>query len=71
MERKEVEKNSFLSRQEYLKTWEDYVLKIRKEGSLIEAVIQITASGVPPGLGEPVFSKIDALLAQGIMRFQQ
>ena len=65
---KEIEKNSFFSPDKnILKTWEDYVLKIRKEGSSIGAVIQITASGVPPGLGEPVFSKIDALLAQGIM----
>ncbi len=65
---KEVEKNNFFCPDKnILKTWEDYVLKIRKEGSSIGAVIQITASGVPPGLGEPVFSKIDALLAQGIM----
>ncbi len=62
---KEVEKNNFFCPDKnILKTWEDYVLKIRKEGSSIGAVIQITASGVPPGLGEPVFSKIDALLAQ-------
>ena len=65
---KEVEKNNFFCPDKnILKTWEDYVLNIRKEGSSIGAVIQITASGVPPGLGEPVFSKIDALLAQGIM----
>ena len=65
---KEVEKNNFFCPDKnILKTWEDYVMKIRKEGSSIGAVIQITASGVPPGLGEPVFSKIDALLAQGIM----
>ncbi len=65
---KEVEKNSFFCPDKnILKTWEDYVLKIRKEGSSVGAVIQIIASGVPPGLGEPVFSKIDALLAQGIM----
>ena len=63
-----MEKNNFFCPDKnILKIWEDYVLKIRKEGSSIGAVIQITASGVPPGLGEPVFSKIDALLAQGIM----
>ena len=65
---KEVEKNNFFCPDKnILNIWEDYVMKIRKEGSSIGAVIQITASGVPPGLGEPVFSKIDALLAQGIM----
>ena len=30
-------------------------------------MIEINVSGVPVGLGEPVFNKIDAMLAQGIM----
>ena len=41
--------------------------KIRKSGSSIGAVIQVSASGVPPGLGEPVFDKIDALIGHAIM----
>ena len=64
----QVDKNSFFCPDEkIIKKWEDYLLKIRKEGSSVGAIIQITASGVPVGLGEPVFSKIDALLAQAIM----
>ena len=64
----EINKNNFFCPdKKVLKKWENYLLKIRKEGSSVGAIIQITASGVPPGLGEPVFSKIDALLAQGIM----
>ena len=47
--------------------WERYLKKVRKEGSSIGAVIQINATGVQPGLGEPIFSKIDALIAQGMM----
>ncbi len=55
----EVDKNSFFCPDKYvLKTWEDYLLKIRKKGSSVGAVIQITATGVPAGLGEPVFSKL-------------
>ena len=41
--------------------------KIRKSGSSIGAVIQVSASGIPPGLGEPVFDKIDALIGHAIM----
>ena len=64
----EVNNNSFFCPDKHvLKTWENYLLKIRKKGSSVGAVIQITATGVPPGLGEPIFSKIDALLAQAIM----
>ncbi len=64
----EINKNSFFCPdKKIIKTWEEYLLKIRKKGSSVGAIIQITASGVPAGLGEPVFSKIDALIAQGIM----
>ncbi len=64
----EVSQNNFFSPdKKIVKTWENYLKKIRKSGSSIGAVIQISASGVPPGLGEPVFDKIDALIAHAIM----
>ena len=64
----EINKNDFFCPdKKSVKNWENYLLKIRKDGSSVGAIIQITVSGVPVGLGEPVFSKIDALLAQGIM----
>ena len=44
-----------------------YLKKIRKEGSSIGAIIQINAKGIPIGLGEPVFDKVEALLAKAIM----
>ena len=47
--------------------WETYLKKIRKEGSSIGAIIQINVKGVPIGLGDPVFDKVEALLAKGIM----
>ena len=50
-----------------VKIWEKYLLDIRKSGSSIGAIIEIHVSGVPIGLGEPIFDKIDALLAQSIM----
>ena len=47
--------------------WENYLKSVRKNGSSIGAIIQINVSGVPMGLGEPVFDKVEALLAKAIM----
>jgi chorismate synthase len=47
--------------------WEEQLLAIRKAGSSIGAVIEVVASGVPAGLGEPVCDKLDADLAKAIM----
>ena len=64
----EVSQNNFFSPdKKIVKTWENYLNKIRKSGSSIGAVIQVSASGIPPGLGEPVFDKIDALISHAIM----
>ncbi|MBS91638.1 MAG: chorismate synthase [Rickettsiales bacterium] len=64
----EVKKNDFFSPDKtVLKKWEEYITQIRKDGSSVGAMIEINVTGVPIGLGEPVFNKIDAMLAQGIM----
>jgi chorismate synthase len=47
--------------------WEDYLGGIRKAGSSIGAVIEIVAEGVPPGLGAPLYSKLDADIAAAMM----
>ncbi|GAA3920525.1 chorismate synthase [Litoribacillus peritrichatus] len=46
---------------------EDYMKKLRKSGDSIGAKITIVASGMPPGLGEPVFDRLDADLAHALM----
>jgi len=40
---------------------------LRDEGDSIGAKISVLARGVPPGLGEPVFDKLEADLAHGLM----
>jgi chorismate synthase len=45
----------------------DYLDGIRKAGSSIGAVIEVVAEGVPPGLGAPVYGKLDAELASALM----
>jgi chorismate synthase len=41
--------------------------QVRKEGDSIGAEVSVIASGVPVGLGEPVFSRLDADLAGALM----
>ncbi len=46
---------------------EQYMDALRKEGDSIGAKITAIAEGVPPGLGEPVFDRLDADIAQAMM----
>lgn len=40
---------------------------VRKEGDSIGGIVEVVSRGVPAGLGDPVFHKLDADLAAGIM----
>ncbi len=46
---------------------EVYMDALRKEGDSIGAKVKVIASNVPPGLGEPVFDRLDAELAHSLM----
>ncbi len=46
---------------------ESFMDALREEGDSIGAKISVLASHVPPGLGEPVFDKLEADLAHGLM----
>ncbi|MBV9078924.1 MAG: chorismate synthase [Methylobacteriaceae bacterium] len=47
--------------------WAEYLDGVRKAGSSVGAVIEVVAEGVPPGLGAPIYGKLDADLAAGLM----
>jgi chorismate synthase len=47
--------------------WADYLDGVRKSGSSVGAVIELVASGVPAGLGDPVYDKLDGALARAMM----
>jgi len=47
--------------------WADYLDDVRKAGSSVGAIIEIRASGVPPGLGAPIYGKLDVDLAAAMM----
>jgi len=46
---------------------EAYMNALRKEGDSIGAKITVVATGVKPGLGEPIFDRLDADLAHALM----
>ncbi len=46
---------------------EDYMDALRKEGNSVGARINVVATGVPPGLGEPIFDRLDADIAHAMM----
>jgi chorismate synthase len=47
--------------------WADYLDGIRKSGSSVGAVVEVVASGVPVGLGDPLYDKLDSDLARAMM----
>jgi len=64
----EIEKNPFFCPDaEKVKELEDYMDALRKEGNSIGARINVVARNVPPGLGEPIFDRLDADIAHALM----
>mgnify|MGYP006273093513 FL=1 len=47
--------------------WADYLDALRKSGNSVGALIEVMASGVPPGLGAPIYAKLDTELAAALM----
>ncbi len=46
---------------------EAYMDALRKEGDSVGARISVVAEGVPPGLGEPIFDRMDAEISYAMM----
>ena len=64
----EVERNPFFCPDAAMvPELETYMDALRKEGDSIGARVTVVASGVPPGLGEPVFDKLDGEIARALM----
>ncbi|MBI4389935.1 MAG: chorismate synthase [Nitrospinae bacterium] len=45
----------------------DHIMNARKKGDSVGGIVEVVAQGVPPGLGEPVFDRLDADLAKALM----
>ncbi len=48
-------------------SWHGVLDEVRKAGSSVGAVVEVIASGVPAGLGDPIYDKLDADLAKAMM----
>jgi len=57
----------FCGEPERLPELDAYMDRLRKDGDSIGAAVGVLARGLPPGLGEPVFDRLDADLAHGLM----
>ena len=65
---KQVPENPFFSPDaDSVALFTEFLDGVRKSGSSIGAVIEIVAEGVPPGLGAPVYGKLDGELAGALM----
>ncbi|MBC8339423.1 MAG: chorismate synthase [Rhodospirillales bacterium] len=64
----EVDNNPFFSPDaDSVPAFEAILDKVRKDGSSIGAVVEVIASGIPAGLGAPIYAKLDADLAGALM----
>lgn len=64
----EVERNPFFCPDALtVPDWERELDEIRKGGSSIGAVLEVVAEGVQPGLGAPLYAKLDADIASALM----
>ena len=64
----DIEKNSFFFPDgKKIPELEKYLMGIRKSGDSIGAKVTIVGKNIPIGIGEPVFDKLDAMLAQAMM----
>ncbi|MCQ0969239.1 chorismate synthase (plasmid) [Paracoccus sp. TK19116] len=57
----------FLPDAESVDAWSDYLDGIRKDQNSVGAAIEVLVRGCPPGLGAPVYAKLDTDLAAAMM----
>ena len=50
-----------------VKTWEDYIMQLKESGDSAGAILEVHADNVPVGLGEPIYGKLESLLASAFM----
>jgi chorismate synthase len=68
IDRNEIENNDFFCPDvNKVSEMETYMTALRREGDSVGAKVSVVATGMIPGLGEPVFDRLDAELAHGLM----
>ncbi|QEW22680.1 Chorismate synthase [Marinibacterium anthonyi] len=64
----EIARNPFwVPDAEAAQDWAEYLDALRKDGNSVGAMIEVTVSGAPVGLGAPIYGKLDTDLAAAMM----
>ncbi|MCP4395230.1 MAG: chorismate synthase [Alphaproteobacteria bacterium] len=50
-----------------VESWKNYISEIIKDNSSVGGIIEVVATGIPAGLGEPVYDKLDADIAKAMI----
>tara|TARA_X000000368_G_scaffold65236_1_gene46611 strand:+ start:214 stop:1284 length:1071 start_codon:yes stop_codon:yes gene_type:complete len=65
---------NFISKNEFfcpdpqiVNEWKNLIDNARKDGSSLGAIIEVRASDIPVGLGEPIYDKLDSDIARALM----
>ena len=61
------ENDFFCPDEKIIPIWQNLITQARKDGSSLGAIIEVRASGVPAGLGEPIYDKLDSDIAKALM----
>ena len=61
------ENDFFCPDEKIIPKWQDLITQARKDGSSLGAIIEVRASGIPAGLGEPIYDKLDSDIAKALM----
>ncbi len=61
------ENEFFCPDKQIISKWKDLIDNARKNGSSLGAIIEVRASGIPAGLGEPIYDKLDSDIAKALM----
>ena len=62
-----LENEFFCPDENIISEWKKLIDSARKDGSSLGAIIEVRASGIPAGLGEPIYDKLDSDIAKALM----
>ncbi len=61
------ENDLFCPDEQIIGEWKKLIDNARKDGSSLGAIIEVKVSGIPAGLGEPIYDKLDSDIARALM----
>ncbi len=62
-----LKRDFFAAHDSIIDSWIEKIKEVRKQGDTLGGIVSIIIKNVPAGLGEPVFQKLDAMLAGALM----